>query len=918
MIIKHSNNQSLNLNHSAMYMYKSKCLLFRSLAGTVLFLFLFLFSSCTDENEQMRSSDRIRFTTRVQNAWVDLGGDRQKAATRSSVAALQSEGTNPLFLHTLYIDSIASPFADDTAPATRAIPRNRDNMYDTFGISAYSYTGAWDGTQLPDFMYDVSVAKRGSSWIPDSNPYWPGSAYKMKFFAYAPKGSDAYRLSDRGSAGAPTITCAIPADVAEQHDLLVAASTEVSGNTNTSVDLLFRHALTAVKFVCGSDMKAGTVKSVTLKGVNSTGVYRFETHAWSGIGMVKDFSQTLDKASSGTAGEAITADAQTFMMIPQTLSENAKIEIVFDDGTGQRTLTGNIAGSEWPMGKTVTYKISTTSLNWEYVLTVNPPAEFSYTGGTNNYSVTSYKEDSKGEKVPVKWKAQFSTDGGTTWSDTKPDWLTAFTTSGEGGMTAASFNATVNAQTGTDNNAHTTALQNATPKGSSTSAYNLSNQTNGGSTIQNTANCYVVSAPGYYSFPLVYGNAIKGGATNSSAYHTDVTLTTNGRDKILTDFINHLGNAITDPHIAYNTGCTPANAELVWQDAPSLVSEIKYNAGSSGGNISFKVDKNTIRQGNAVIAIKDASNTTLWSWHIWVTDENLNNTIEVTNYQKMKYKLMPVNLGWCEGETVTYAARDCKVRFTAGERTTDITVSQLKAEITTSNNNTFYQWGRKDPLRPSNGVSGNQILYDANNAASAANVKVESFPNGSETIKNYILKPDVMQKSIGGDNTYYNLWSADNNTYSTNDNPVVKTIYDPCPVGFNLPAPNAFTGFTTTGNHVASPSQVNGSWDSTRKGWNFYTQANRSGQQIFFPASGWRYFSDGSLFSVGSYGYCWSAGPSSLGYGWGLKFLLSEVYPFGSLYRSDGLSLRPVQEPVGLQPSGIQDWADGGTIEIDL
>lgn len=548
-------------------MYKSECLLFRSLASTVLVLFLFLFS-CNDENERIWPSDRIRFTPRVQNAWVDLGGDRQKAATRSSVSALQAEGTIPLFLHTLYADSIASPFDDDTAPATRAVPRNRDNMYDTFGISAYSYTGAWDGTQLPDFMYDASVAKKGSSWIPDSNPYWPGDAYKMKFFAYAPKGSDAYRLSDRGSAGAPTITCAIPADVAEQHDLLVAASTEISGNTNTSVDLLFHHALTAVRFVCGSDMKAGTVKSVTLKGVNSVGVYRFETHAWSGIGTVKDFSQILT-SSAGAENSPITSEAQTFMMIPQTLPDNAKIEIVFDDGTGERILTGNIAGSEWPMGNTVTYKVSTSSLNWEYVLTVNPPAGFSYTGGTNNYSVTSYKENSKGEKVPVKWKAQFSTDGGTTWSDTKPDWLTAFTTSGEGGMTAASFNATVNMQNGTSSSPHAVALKEATEKGSISIPYNLSNS-RGEAAVENTANCYVVGAPGYYSFPLVYGNAIKNGKNNSAAY----TSTAASGPDILNPFINHAGNGITDPYLT-NNGCVPTKAELVWQDAPALVTDIK-------------------------------------------------------------------------------------------------------------------------------------------------------------------------------------------------------------------------------------------------------------------------------------------------------------------------------------------------------
>lgn len=92
--------------------------------------------------------------------------------------------------------------------------------------------------------------------------------------------------------------------------------------------------------------------------------------------------------------------------------------------------------------------------------------------------------------------------------NTPPDWVTGFTTAGPGGETPQSYTATVSAQIGTDNSPHTTALQSAIEKGTETAPYNLANQT-GSSTVQNTANCYVVSAPGYYCFPLVYGNAIK-------------------------------------------------------------------------------------------------------------------------------------------------------------------------------------------------------------------------------------------------------------------------------------------------------------------------------------------------------------------------------------------------------------------------
>ena len=270
---------------------------------------------------------------------------------------------------------------------------------------------------------------------------------------------------------------------------------------------------------------------------------------------------------------------------------------------------------------TVTYKISTSSINWDYHLYVTGPPEYSYTGGTQQYSVTSYRQNGKGIKKSVAWTAQYSTDNGNSWSDTRPDWLAAFTVSGAGGETAQAYNATVSAQTGTDSSPHINTLQNAQEKGSANSLYNLANQTDGGATNENTANCYVVSAPGQYSFSLVYGNAIKNGVANTSAY-----VTANSGSNILSTFINHIGNGITDPYIAKNAGCIPARAELVWQDALDLVTDIKYN-NTGNGNISFKVDKDNIRQGNAVIAIKDASGTVLWSWHIWVTDEDISKTI---------------------------------------------------------------------------------------------------------------------------------------------------------------------------------------------------------------------------------------------------------------------------------------------------
>lgn len=386
-----------------------------------LFAIFVLTTSCTDEIEQPRAGNRISFTTEIQNTWISFDQNEGRAETRSTVSTLQSDGGKAFYLHTLYADSIASPLSSDSIPATRSTPVATNNMYDAFGISAYAYTGNWNNTQKPNYMYDVPVSKTGNSWLPVSTHYWPGNAYKLKFFAYAPQNNSAYQLSGQ-IAGAPTVSCTVPDNVAEQLDLLVAASEEINGGANTTVNLKFRHALTAVKFVCGSDMKAGTVKSVTLKGVNSTGVYDFGTDTWSRVSSPKDFSQTLNRPTSGAPNTAITAPEQTFMMIPQTLPDNAVIEVVFNDGITDNILTGHIGKSVWQMGKTVTYQLSSTSINWQYTLTVSSETlNFNYLGGTQSYSVTSYRKNNQGVTEPVEWTSQYSTNNRVTWSNTKPD-----------------------------------------------------------------------------------------------------------------------------------------------------------------------------------------------------------------------------------------------------------------------------------------------------------------------------------------------------------------------------------------------------------------------------------------------------------------------------------------------------------------
>ncbi|WP_416996094.1 fimbrillin family protein [Alistipes dispar] len=891
---------------------------------------MLLISACSEDPtaDNALAGSELRFEVAGADGWQSpspqsrAAEETTDAPEYAGVFTLQGETpADTLFLHATVADGIESGCPDAEEPQTRATPVDKDTFYDSFGVLASAYTESWrEDSCRPDYMYDVEVTK-ASGWATDY--FWPGGQ-QVRFFAYAPYGGPGIALSDKSAAGTPEITYSVPSAVADQQDLCVAVTGDLTGSGNSTVPLTFGHVLTAVRFTTGDKVLAGKITKITLKNVYGKAALSMGSDSWGGYGATADFSQTLAATVDGSAGQAITPDVATFMMLPQTLPDNAQIEVVYTDDltSTRRTLTASIAGSQWPMGRLVTYRISTSSIVITPTFTVTAPADFTHAGGSKKYSVTSYAAVSRPgdpeKSVPVAWSAEFVEDDGSGGYNViaRPEWLTAFTASGDGGMSAKTFTATITAQQGVTSNAHNDALQ-AAPAVSGT--YDLS--TSGGTAPMNTANCYVINAPGQYSLPLVYGNAIKDGGTNASAYTSQAS-----GEYVLKSFVNHLDAAITDPYIYNNAGCTPLDAVLVWQDEENLVTNVRL--AEDGHRLIFDVPQATIKQGNAIVAVRDADSRIMWSWHIWVTDfvPGLAPTVEerydpvktprdkvVTNYQGVKYTFMGVNIGWCDAETITYAARSVKVRFTQAETgaTQVIEITQTPYSVSTGGNAPFYQWGRKDPMLPSTGSGAtNKTWYNAEGTSSTT-LTTANWTTNDATITNGILNPGAFCTNNYMDYKYYNLWSSDNTVTTANDNAVIKTIYDPSPVGYHLPPSNAFTGFTYNGNNISGSyygSQYNSPYVSaddftTNGGWIFYcnkmngaSSYDPAGGTIFYPASGYRYSSSGALSHVGSDGYYWSAVPCSTNDGRYLNFYSSYVRPLYNSNRSSGFAVRPVQE----------------------
>ena len=149
----------------------------------------------------------------------------------------------------------------------------------------------------------------------------------------------------------------------------------------------------------------------------------------------------------------------------------------------------------------------------------------------------------------------------------------------------------------------------------------------------------------------------------------------------------------------------------VWSDNQST---IEFQENTSPNELVFTVG--SVKPGNTVIAITDDSGI-LWSWHLWFCPDN-DPTQSHDTYGNVN--IMNRNLG---------------------------------AQSPTGNNSegTYYQWGRKDPLRVGH------FSVDSGAGTDAANAN-----------------PSVL----------YSDWSSSNGGWDS----AKKSVNDPCPPGYKIPA----------------------------------------------------------------------------------------------------------------------------------
>ena len=892
-------------------------------------------ASCSDDdlssNQGGSNEALVRFSVKdVQSETIARGAAMTRGAITPGLANKDLAGQKLAAHSNRNLDVCLIETTVEGINPVKADARTRAEIETTIG-GDFSSTGirgvaATSILTTPEWFKAAKTKSNGELYTPIR---WSFAQPWARFFAVYPS-KDSYSkltINDMTSTdNAPSVDFTVEPNVRDQKDFMTACTGQVHYATQfeqPTTNLDFRHALTAIRFAVGQNLSWNkTIDKVEIRNAIMKSKYKLSNEfngtgaTWDNTGATRG-TATLSGLSVNTSSNpnvtimGNTGDNFTFYMIPQVLTGNSVTAYVhFTDNT---EITATLKG-EWKAGTTRTLKLSETSSSWNYTITATNPSAAAYDATTtDNYGVTSYREDPATHvKQAVAWKVVgYSVDGGTTYTTNKPAWLTSLSkTEGDGGTAADQGTATLTKDVTDLLAKRNKGLKEATALGSASVPYDLSLHNVQGATIaRSTANSYVISAPGHYRIPLVYGNAIENGATNANSYISHAPTGTPNEPYVLRNFKDHAGANITDPWIEKTNGGANNGvngAEVVWADAANLVHSPSIAHVGGEGFLDFEVTAADIQSGNAVVAVtkgSGASKTVLWSWHLWFAPKDALDKIPVTNYQGKVYNFTKETLGWkpTQWSGSTYdKPRTVKVKVVQTIKNNGI-AQETVINITQNPGNvkkgatTLYQFGRKDAFP---GVATSDLKAGG----------ITENAGDNMTIVNNIQNPDkfyIYGSSLWTNYGYYNLWSADNTVtggYNQgNDNPVVKTVYDPCPVGFKMPANNAFTGFTTTGQNSTSQSEMNvdgtDDWQqwTNNFGHNFWTNSSKTAT-INFPASGLRGSSDGSLYGVGIYGCYWSAVPYNTNIGCYLYFLSGGVYPLDYYTRTYGFAVRAVSE----------------------
>lgn len=225
-------------------------------------------------------------------------------------------------------------------PSTKGAQKKSFVAEDKMVVYAYHVpSGGSLATSGTKYFEGQEVTYGGSAWTYSPAHYYPVSG-GLYFRAFYPAASSSNGISLNSAASGLTISYAVPSNIANHPDLMVAS---VDGKSSGNVDLSFTHILSAVKFT--TETSGLTITGVTLSGIVLSGDYDYSSSPWK-------------NTSSGNI--SITCSAgQYLMLIPQTFEADstAKITVSYTKDATPGSCEISLADTAWTAGGSYSYKL---------------------------------------------------------------------------------------------------------------------------------------------------------------------------------------------------------------------------------------------------------------------------------------------------------------------------------------------------------------------------------------------------------------------------------------------------------------------------------------------------------------------------------------------------------------------------------
>ena len=333
----------------------------------------------------------------------------------------------------------------------------------------------------------------------------------------------------------------------------------------------------------------------------------------------------------------------------------------------------------------------------------------------------------------------------------------------------------------------------------------------------------------------------------------------------------------------------PDSVNVFWQSKRALVPYSSYDA--ENGKFTFFVGHDDVKnddgevvdtrmpQGNAVVAAYANGGEVVWSWHLWLTGSD----IEASTIQTSAGEFMDRNLG----------------AYHNGNGSTN--ADDLYHSI-----GVYYQWGRKDPMAGPKDYrfSKNEDIYVYNAYDTFLRWHYVDAEEDAKAGTEEYARNNPMTFVLGSKTNDYDwlytshndaLWSAEK-----------KSLNDPCPRGWRVPAGNVFESFDIDEvEDMAALGDVENMY-----GWHLVDRV--TGVKMFMPGSGRRSFENGVITNVNNYGdevtpkpwvgYYWTAGTAgakavSMFFDLNTTRAVNNRYEAKKeMYRANGMQVRCVRD----------------------